>query len=151
LGPFRKPRALFASRTNWSARTCEGKSMRVTSREQADSRAEFVRRCRLVAISAVPVIATPAGGGRGGGGRDDGGARERQPPPAPPPPANVAPTVEAGADQTIEWPPNTVEVSGTAEDDSSTSLSYEWSATSGPTGVTFASATAAATTVTFPS
>src|SRR5690606_30867119 len=125
--------------------------MRVTSREQVDSRSEFFRRCRLMAISAVSVIAIAACGGGGGGGGDNGGAQEPPPPPPPPPPANVAPTVEAGADQTIEWPTNTVEVSGTAEDDSSTSLSYEWSATSGPTGVTFASATAAATTVTFPS
>ncbi|HEY0940358.1 MAG TPA: serine hydrolase [Steroidobacter sp.] len=131
--------------------------MRVTSREQIDSRSEFFRRCRLLAISAVSVVAIAACGGGGGGG-DSGGAQEPPPtqsppsnPPSTPPPANAAPTVNAGADHTIEWPTNTVEVSGSATDDSSTSLTYEWSATSGPTGVTFASATSAATTVTFPS
>jgi CubicO group peptidase (beta-lactamase class C family) len=119
--------------------------MRFTLREQVDSRCGFLRRCRLVAIGAISVIAVAACGGGGGGG---GGGDAQQPPP---PPANVAPTVDAGEDQTIEWPTNTVEVSGTAEDDSSTStLTYEWSATSGPTGVTFASATSATTTVTFP-
>jgi CubicO group peptidase (beta-lactamase class C family) len=60
--------------------------------------------------------------------------------------------VKAGEDQTIEWPTASVQLSGTATDDSSTStLTYTWSATSGPSGVTFANANAAATTVTFPS
>jgi CubicO group peptidase (beta-lactamase class C family) len=123
--------------------------MRVTPREQLDSRSELVRRCRLVAISVVSVLAIAAcgGGGGGGGGGDNGGAQQ-----PPPPPANVAPTVQAGTDQTIEWPTNSANLTGSATDDSSTStLTYTWSATSGPAGVTFATANAAATSVTFPS
>jgi CubicO group peptidase (beta-lactamase class C family) len=60
--------------------------------------------------------------------------------------------VQAGADQSIEWPVATAQLTGTATDDSSTStLTYTWSATSGPSGVTFGTANAAATSVTFPS
>ena len=60
--------------------------------------------------------------------------------------------MQAGTDQTIEWPTNGANLTGSATDDSSTStLTYTWSATSGPAGVTFATANAAATSVTFPS
>lgn len=122
--------------------------MRVTSREQIDSRSRFIRRCRLVAISTASVLAVAACGGGGGGG-DSGGAQE---PPPPPPPTNAAPTVQAGTDQTIELPANSANLSGSATDDSTTStLTYTWSATSGPSGVTFGTASAAATAVTFPS
>jgi CubicO group peptidase (beta-lactamase class C family) len=132
--------------------------MRVTSREQLDSRSEFFRRCRLVAISMVSALAIAAcgGGGGGGGGGDNGGGDSGggggggggtggggT--------TNVAPTVQAGADQTIQLPTNSVDLSGSATDDSTTStLTYSWSATSGPSGVTFSAANAAATTVTFP-
>ncbi|MDY6949097.1 MAG: serine hydrolase [Pseudomonadota bacterium] len=126
--------------------------MRVTSRETLSSRSEFFQRGRLVVISVASVLALAAcGGGGGGGGSGDGGGAQ-QPPPSPPPPANVAPTVQAGTDQTIELPVNSANLSGSATDDSSTStLTYTWSATSGPSGVTFGTANAAATTVTFPS
>lgn len=124
--------------------------MRVTSREQLNSRSEIFRRCRLVAISVASVLSVAACGGGGGGG-DSGGAQE-PPPPPPPPPANAAPTVEAGDAQTIEWPSNSVDLSGSATDDSTSStLTYTWTATSGPSGVTFDTASAAATSVTFPS
>lgn len=124
--------------------------MRVMSREQLNSRSGFVRRCRLVAISTMSVLAIAACGGGGGGG--DSGSAQQPPPSPPPPPVNAAPTVEAGTDQTIELPTNSAQLSGSATDDSTTStLTYTWSATSGPAGVTFAAASAAATSVTFPS
>ncbi len=48
-------------------------------------------------------------------------------------------------------PPRARSLSGSATDDSSTStLTYAWTATSGPSGVTFGTANAAATSVTFP-
>lgn len=115
--------------------------MRVTSRESSISRSELIRRCRLVAISVTSTLAIAACGGGGGGG---GGNTP------PPPPANTAPTVQAGADQTIELPTNSTNLTGSATDSSTTSLTYAWSATSGPSGVTFGTSNAAATTVTFP-
>jgi CubicO group peptidase (beta-lactamase class C family) len=113
--------------------------MRALSREQLNSRSEFIRRCGWVVISTASLTVLAACGGGGGGGSD------------PPPPANVAPTVQAGADQTIEWPVATAQLTGTATDSSTTTLTYTWSATSGPAGVTFGTANAAATSVTFPS
>jgi CubicO group peptidase (beta-lactamase class C family) len=121
--------------------------MRVTSREKLNSRSEFLRRCRLVAIGVSSALALAACGGGGGGG---GGGGAQQPPPTTQPPANSAPTVQAGADQTIEWPTNTAQLSGSATDEPSSTLTYAWTATSGPAGVTFGSANAAATSVTFP-
>lgn len=59
-----------------------------------------------------------------------------------------APVVDAGLDQTIELPVNSVSLSGTATDDDSTSLTYAWAAEPAA-GVTFADASAAATNVTF--
>lgn len=79
----------------------------------------------------------------GGGGDDD--------PPAPPvqnPPANTAPTVQAGDDQTIQFPTNSVEISGSATDAENDALTYAW--TSSPAeNVAFADASAASTTATF--
>lgn len=118
--------------------------MRGLSREQLNSRSEFIRRCGWVAISTTSLFVLAACGGGGGGG----GSGATSPPPTP---SNTAPSVQAGADQTIEWPVATVQLTGTATDDSSTSLTYSWTATSGPAGVTFASANAAATSVTLPS
>nr|WP_298717815.1 serine hydrolase [uncultured Steroidobacter sp.] len=124
--------------------------MRVMPREQLHSRSELIRRCRQLAIgvSLALSIAACGGGGGGGGGTS---APVQQPPPAQNP-QNAAPTVQAGEDQTIEWPTASLQLSGSAQDDSSTStLTYTWSATSGPSGVTFGTANAAATSVTFPS
>jgi CubicO group peptidase (beta-lactamase class C family) len=60
---------------------------------------------------------------------------------------NTAPTVNAGADQTIQLP-STAQLSGSAQDAEGDTLTYAWS--SDPAGVTFAAANAAATTATFP-
>lgn len=118
--------------------------MRGLSREQLNSRSEYIRRCGWMIISTASLSILAACGG-GGGGSD--------PAPAPlPTPVNAAPIVQAGADKTIEWPVATAQLTGSATDDSSTStLTYTWSATSGPAGVTFGTANAAATSVTFPS
>ncbi len=64
---------------------------------------------------------------------------------------NSAPTVNAGIDQSITWPTNTVSLSGTVSDDGlpSGSTTCTWSKTSGPGTVTFANANAASTTATF--
>lgn len=114
--------------------------MRALSREHLNSRLKIIWRCGwgIISTTSLTILAACGGGGGGGGGSNQ--------------PANVAPTVQAGADQTIEWPVATAQLTGTATDDSSTStLTYTWSATSGPSGVTFGSANAAATSVTFPS
>lgn len=124
--------------------------MRVMPREQQISRSEMIRRCRQAAISiSLALTIAACGGGGGGGGQPTAPVQENPPPP--PPPANVAPTVEAGDAQTIEWPTATVQLSGSATDDASQTLTYEWTATSGPSGVTFGTANAAETSVTFPS
>lgn len=120
--------------------------MRVMPREQS-SRSEFILRCRQVAISVSLALSIAACGGGGGGGGGTPAPVQQNPPP----PANTAPTVQAGTNQTIEWPAASAQLSGSATDDSSTSLTYAWTATSGPSGVTFATANAAATSVTFPS
>jgi CubicO group peptidase (beta-lactamase class C family) len=121
----------------------------VTSREHRNSRSEFFKRCRLAAIHAASFLALAAcgGGGGGGGGNDgggDGGGGSGGGS------SNAAPVVDAGADQTIELPVRSVELSGSATDDSSTTLTYSWSVTSGPEGVTFSAADSATTTATFP-
>lgn len=61
---------------------------------------------------------------------------------------NTAPAVDAGADQTIQLPTNTAQLSGAATDAEADALTYEW--TGSPEGVTFADAAAASTTATFP-
>ncbi|MFC4310755.1 serine hydrolase [Steroidobacter flavus] len=120
--------------------------MRVMSRESQLSRSELIRRCRQVAIGvslALSIAACGGGGGGGGGGQTSAPVQQQ--------PQNAAPTVQAGNDQTIELPATTAQLSGSATDDSSTStLTYAWTATSGPSGVTFGTANAAATSVTFP-
>lgn len=133
--------------------------MRVMLREQLISRSELLQRCRRVALSVSLALAIAACGGGGGGSSPPASGAEpppttpppTTPPPTTPPPANAAPTVQAGADQTIELPVASAQLAGTATDDSTSStLTYAWSATSGPSGVTFAAANAAATSVTFP-
>lgn len=114
--------------------------MRVTSREHLNSRSEFIRRSGWKVLGTSSLLALAACGG--GGGSDN---------PSPPPaPTNTAPTVQAGTDQTIELPVATAQLSGSATDAQTSSLTYSWSATSGPSGVTFGTATAASTSVTFP-
>lgn len=66
-------------------------------------------------------------------------------------PRNVAPTVNAGADQTIELP-SAVSLGGSATDDGyprGSTLTYSWSLVAGPAAVSFASANALATTASF--
>ncbi|QDU89216.1 Beta-L-arabinobiosidase precursor [Pirellulimonas nuda] len=66
---------------------------------------------------------------------------------------NSAPTVDAGADQSIKLPINSVNLTGLASDDGlpGAGLSTQWSIVSAPAGgnVTFGDATAAATTAAF--
>jgi lysophospholipase L1-like esterase len=64
---------------------------------------------------------------------------------------NIAPQVYAGADQSITWPSDTVNLSGTVSDDGLPAgiLNIEWSKVSGPGGVVFGNAYSAQTTATF--
>jgi CubicO group peptidase (beta-lactamase class C family) len=102
-----------------------------------------VSKSSLLAMVVISTLALAACGGGGGGG--SGGST---PPPTSPGGANTAPTVNAGADQTITLPTNAVDVSGTATDAENNTLTYAWTA-SPAAGVTFASASAAASRVTF--
>lgn len=61
------------------------------------------------------------------------------------PPANVLPTVNAGADQTIVLPVSTATLNGTAADSDGTIASYAWAKVSGPAGGTIANAATAST------
>jgi CubicO group peptidase (beta-lactamase class C family) len=65
--------------------------------------------------------------------------------------ANTPPTADAGTDQLIYWPANSVQLYGTAQDDGlpSGTLSYLWSVASGPAAVTFQNAAALQTSATF--
>ena len=62
--------------------------------------------------------------------------------------ANIAPTANAGIDQTVTLPTATVSLSGTGTDVDGTISSYAWTKVSGPTSGTITSATSASTTVT---
>lgn len=63
--------------------------------------------------------------------------------------ANVAPTANAGTDQTITLPTATVTLNGTGSTDSDGTIkSYKWVQTSGPVTVTFSSATIASPVLT---
>jgi RHS repeat-associated protein len=69
-----------------------------------------------------------------------------------PPPVNRPPTADAGADQTITLPANTVSLNGTVSDDGlprDGTLSVNWKVSSGPGPVSFGSPTSASTTATF--
>jgi CubicO group peptidase (beta-lactamase class C family) len=63
---------------------------------------------------------------------------------------NARPTANAGADVTLQWPADIVELSGTATDDGqpSSALTYSWVAS--PATVLFVDATASRTTARFP-
>ncbi len=65
--------------------------------------------------------------------------------------ANSPPTADAGADQRINWPQNSVQLYGTAQDDGlpSGTLTYQWSVASGPAAVAFQNASAVQTSATF--
>jgi CubicO group peptidase (beta-lactamase class C family) len=115
--------------------------MRVMSRER-HSRSEFIRRCGWVALSTTSLALAACGGGGGGSDKPSSPAN-------PPPASNNPPTAQAGTDQTIEWPTATAKLTGSGTDpDSGQTLTYAWT---GPSGVTFSAASAAATDVTFPS
>jgi CubicO group peptidase (beta-lactamase class C family) len=114
--------------------------MRDQRREPPSSRVGSYRHAlRLWFVIGAATALTACGGGGGGGGGN----------PAPnTPPANQAPQVNAGADQTIQFPTNNVSLTGSATDAAGSTLTYAW--TSSPAdGVTFATASAAQTTATF--
>lgn len=60
---------------------------------------------------------------------------------------NQAPTANAGPDQTITLPTNSVALSGSGTDTDGTIVSYAWSVVSGPNTPTFSNASSAATSV----
>ena len=62
--------------------------------------------------------------------------------------ANIAPTANAGSDQSITLPINTVSLSGNGTDPDGTISSYNWTKISGPASGTITSANSASTTVT---
>jgi CubicO group peptidase (beta-lactamase class C family) len=98
-----------------------------------------LRHCVWVALTASVALALSACGGGGGGG---GGGGQQQ--------TNVAPTVQAGSDQTITLPTNSVQLQGSATDDglpTGSTLAYTWSASG--SGVTFGSTSTASTSATF--
>ncbi|HEY2961613.1 MAG TPA: RHS repeat-associated core domain-containing protein [Pyrinomonadaceae bacterium] len=70
----------------------------------------------------------------------------------PPPPVNRPPIVDAGGDQSITLPTNSVSLNGTASDDGlpqGSVLQLTWSVVSGPGPVTFSDPTKAISTATF--
>ncbi len=64
------------------------------------------------------------------------------------PAANIPPTANAGSDQTITLPVNTVSLSGSGTDADGTVTTYAWTKVSGPAAGTITNAAAAATSVT---
>lgn len=67
---------------------------------------------------------------------------------AAPPPGNLLPQVNAGPDQSVQLPVNSITLSGTATDDDGTISSVSWSRVSGPTGFTIQSPSSLQTQVT---
>ena len=65
------------------------------------------------------------------------------------PGANVAPTVDAGADAVVVWPDDTTTLDGTVTDPGDAPVTL-WTVQSGPAGVAFADDAAVDTTATFP-
>ncbi len=63
------------------------------------------------------------------------------------PDPNIAPTANAGADQTITLPVNTANLSGSGSDPDGTIAAYLWTKISGPAGGTIANAASASTSV----
>ena len=62
--------------------------------------------------------------------------------------ANIPPTANAGTDQSITLPTNTVSLTGSGTDADGTISSYNWTKISGPSAGTITNATSASTTVT---
>jgi hypothetical protein len=62
-------------------------------------------------------------------------------------PTNQPPTANAGVDQTITLPTSSASLSGTASDPDGTMATYLWTRVSGPSAVTFSSASTASTNV----
>jgi len=62
-------------------------------------------------------------------------------------PSNAPPVVNAGSNQTITLPTNSVQLSGSATDANGTIASYSWSRVSGPTQFSFSSTSSATPTV----
>ena len=111
--------------------------MCASTRKTMSFRPGILRHCVWIVMSAGFALTLSACGGGGGGG---GGQQQN----------NVAPTAQAGADQTVALPA-TVQLQGSATDDglpSGSSLSYAWTVTQG-SGVTLGSASTAATSATF--
>ncbi len=65
----------------------------------------------------------------------------------PAPVVNVAPTANAGANQTITLPVNTVTLNGSGTDTDGTIASYQWTKIAGPTSFTIVSAASAQTVI----
>ena len=65
--------------------------------------------------------------------------------------ANSPPTADAGADQLLNWPQNSLQLYGNAQDDGLPSgvLTYLWTVVNGPAAVNFQNVTAAQTSATF--
>lgn len=83
---------------------------------------------------------------------NDGMLFEVSAPDVGPPPPNAAPTVDAGADQTISLPAGTATLAGTATDDGvpiGGTLTTTWSQVDGPAPVAFGNASAPATAAAF--
>ncbi|MCA6078779.1 PKD domain-containing protein [Fulvivirga sedimenti] len=51
-------------------------------------------------------------------------------------PANIAPVANAGPDQSITLPQNTLNINGSGSDNDGTIVSYSWTRVSGPSGIT---------------
>lgn len=68
--------------------------------------------------------------------------------PAPTPTPNQQPTVQAGSNQTITLPTNSVNLTGTAKDSDGSIARYAWTKVSGPAGGNIQSANNAATQIT---
>jgi len=67
--------------------------------------------------------------------------------PPPPPPANQAPIANAGIDQNITLPTNTVNLNGSGTDPDGTIVTYQWTKIAGPGQFNIVSASAAQTIV----
>lgn len=118
--------------------------MCVSTRERPNFRPGFLRQSAWLGLSASTLLALAACGGGGGGGSNQPSQ------PSNPASTNNAPTAQAGADQTVTLPTNSVQLQGTATDDGQptpANLTYAWTATG--SGVTFSSASTASTTATF--
>src|SRR5262245_2702751 len=93
----------FSQRRGCGASNRGKHPMCVSAREAGTSRPGVLRHCVWVGMTASVALALSACGGGGGGGDGGGGQQQQQ---------NVAPTVQAGANQTITLPTNSVQLQG---------------------------------------